>query len=92
MSVSWRGFTAGDWNLQLFPEVRDRVYVMNCIAATKQTKVKTYHASILLNSIEYCPFAKRDKIAVPESVVDVCRELIYHSRDFWNNGAEERNG
>lgn len=88
MSVVWRAFTAGEWNLQIDPQVLDRVYVMNCIAATKTSKSKTYHAQVFVDSIEYCEYAEKDKVIVPNQVVDICREMIYNFNDFWYNSQD----
>ena len=91
MSVSWSAFMAGEWNLQIDSSLRDRVYAMRVIRKSNGGS-QTYHATVLTESIDYCPFAKRDKIVVPNQVVDICKEMIYNFSDFWNDGAEERNG
>jgi len=82
MSVTWRTFTANDWNLQVDPSLMDRVYAMRVMRKTNGGS-QTYHATVLLDNIDYCSFAVRDGIVIENQVLDVCREMIHNFNDFW---------
>lgn len=82
MSMNWQAFMANDWNLQINPGVMDRVYAMRVVKKSNGGS-QTYHATVLLDNIDYCPFAVRDGIVVDKQVLDVCREMIHNFNDFW---------
>lgn len=84
MSVTWRTFMANDWNLQVDQSLMDRVYAMMVIRKTNGGS-QTYHATVLLDNIEYCPYAVRDGIVIEKQVLDTCREMIHNFNDFWFN-------
>ena len=82
MSMSWRAFMANDWNLQIDQALMDRVYAMRVVRKSNGGS-QTYHATVLLDNIDYCPFAVRDGIVIDNQVLDVCREMIHNFNDFW---------
>ena len=84
MSVTWRTFMANDWNLQVDPSLMDRVYAMRVMRKTNGGS-QTYHATVLLDNIDYCPSSVRDGIVMENQVLDVCREMIHNFNDFWFN-------
>lgn len=82
MSMNWQAFMANDWNLQINHGVMDRVYAMRVVRKSNG-RSQTYHATVLLDNIDYCPFAVRDGIVIDNQVLDVCREMIHNFNDFW---------
>jgi hypothetical protein len=60
----------------------DRVYAMRVMRKTNGGS-QTYHATVLLDNIDYCSFAVRDGIVIENQVLDVCREMIHNFNDFW---------
>lgn len=82
--MSWRGYMAGEWNLQHTSSVGD------CIHICKPIRLKTgrqllYHAIVYTNAVEHDEQLQYLKQDIPMEVIDVCRSLIDNHHELWYN-------
>jgi hypothetical protein len=84
MSLTWRGYSSGEWNLQHSSSAGDRINICKPIRL-KTGRQLLYHATVYLNAVEHDEQLQYIKQDIPMEVIDVCRSLIDNHHELWYN-------